>query len=132
MVFSIYLNETTGGNLRELSNSIVFVFYGLGGVLVNVVSMRWNSFRVYAWLQLVLSVPVLVCLVWIPKTPFFLYMHGNYDEMVNVLTRMARLNDVGDWTESVRPKLLSQIQLLRGTQLAETDSKNAIDDIPQK
>ena len=93
---SIYLNETTGGQFRELSNSIVFIFYGLGCVAASVISIWWNYFRLYACIQLALAVLVLIGLCMLPKSSYFLYFPRQYRQMLAVSTGMASINRVDD------------------------------------
>ena len=132
MVVSIYLNETIGGQFRELSNSIVFIFYGLGGVAANVISIWWNYFRVYACIQLALAGLASIGLCMLPKTPYFLYFRGQYRQMVAVLTRMASVNRVDDWSRSVRPKLEQEIQRIERIKQVRQESARLVLEISQE
>lgn len=109
-IFGLYLNETVGGRFREISNSLVLIFYGTGGVAVNILSVWWSFYRFYFGLLTVLALASLLGMAFIPKTPFFLYFKRDFDLMAEVLAKMARVNGISDWGTLVQPDLLVQVE----------------------
>jgi MFS family permease len=112
-VVSIYLNETVGGKYRELSNSIVFIFYGCGGLFLNIHSIWWSSYYVYFIFQLIVSILCFTGMIFLPKSPFFLNMKKRYDELEKVFIKIAKINGVTDWSKNIKPKLVSEIQIIK-------------------
>jgi hypothetical protein len=45
MVF-IYVNEILGGSLREKSNAILFFFWALGEIVINIINIGITSYKI--------------------------------------------------------------------------------------
>ena len=108
-VGSIYLNETLGGKYRIMSNSLIFIFWGAGGVIVNIHSIWFNHYKYYFFIQMISGLIPFIMMMCLPKSPFFLYKIKNYIEMTDVLTNMAKFNNIEDWEEKYRPMLIDEI-----------------------
>ena len=108
-VGSIYLNETLGGKFRVISNSLIFIFWGTGGVAVNIHSIWFNHYKYYFYIQILSVFIPFFLMMWLPKSPFFLCKQKHYIELTEVLTRMAEFNKVEDWDDKFRPMLMDEI-----------------------
>lgn len=112
-VGSIYLNETLGGKYRIMSNSLMFIFWGSGGIIVNVHSIWFNYYKDYFCIQFIGILIPFFLQMFLPKTPFFLYSKKQYKEMGNVLNRMATFNNVENWEEKYQPMLMNDIEQMK-------------------
>lgn len=45
MVF-IYVNEILGGSLREKSNAILFLFWALGEIIINIINIGIKEYKI--------------------------------------------------------------------------------------
>lgn len=69
----VFLNECIGGRTRVVSASVTFIFFGLGEVAINLVSIFMNYFRHYFVLQGVTIGLAGFLFLGFAESPFFAY-----------------------------------------------------------
>ncbi|XP_074083748.1 steroid transmembrane transporter SLC22A24-like [Macrotis lagotis] len=90
------IQEWTTSQYRPLVIIIFGLCVSLGHMLLGVVTYVIQEWRK---LQLVVSVPLFAFLLtiwWLPESPRWLIVHRKYDEALNVLRKVAKINGVKD------------------------------------
>ena len=87
-----YVNETIGGRLRSLSNSSCFVFYGIGGVIINIYAYWLNSYWDFYVLMLVGNLIATLGFFFMVKTPFYCLEKKDYQGFKQSILYIARKN----------------------------------------
>ena len=87
-----YASEMLGDRLRVIFQPIGFGFYGLGGILVNLLAIWINDYRFFIVLStisiLLLSLPYFYFI----ETPFFFYKTRNVEKLYECLVSICQWN----------------------------------------
>ena len=118
----IYTNEIFLEKSRKFNTVVWTSFYTLGGICVNLFSIRWNYFADYIWLS---AVCVGVCSLsyWVfIESPFYLFGRGDVEGLTRCLAVMCRWN----FPESERARKLGEVRsILAQLPMASEKSLNA-------
>ena len=88
----VYGSEVMGSRLRDMLNSGVYLMICVGGVVLNLLSIRFNHFRFYLWLSLILTAVPSSVLLYLVESPFHLHRTGQHRELYACLVSIARVN----------------------------------------
>ena len=86
------MNETIGDNLRVISNSLLLVFYGLGGVVVNILAFKFSTYW-HFYVAIFLGIVVFsLGFFWMAETPYYCLNKRDYEGFRNSMLYMAKQN----------------------------------------
>ena len=88
----VYSSEIIGGNLRTKFISWNYTFYAMGGVFVNLISIKFNFYKFYIYLS---GLSVLICSVfyfYLIETPFYYYKKKDIENLYKCLVKIASRN----------------------------------------
>mgnify|MGYP001800833039 CR=1 FL=1 len=88
----MYLNESIGGKLRVVSASITFIFFGVGEIGINLVSVFMNYYKWFFLLQgLTFSLSGL-CVFYFCESPFYSYKKRTLGHLHHICTYIIDQN----------------------------------------
>lgn len=98
--------------MREIFNSVNFVLYGIGGIFVNLISMAFNDYRFYLWLNFISLFLSLFGYLYFVETPFFFYQKKDVNNLFSslkcIIERNHEIHEVPEITEKLKRKLLGK------------------------
>lgn len=90
---SIYLGEVATPLMRGVLILVMTILAPSGQLLSFLLAPHLDYWQLLATPTALLAVCVLLHFLWTPETPYFLMMHGRYDEARKVLLRVRRGHD---------------------------------------
>lgn len=98
--------------MREIFNSVNFVLYGIGGIFVNLISMAFNDYRFYLWLNFISLFLSLFGYLYFVETPFFFYQKKDVNNLFSslkcIIEQNHEIHEVPEITEKLKRKLLGK------------------------
>ena len=91
MVF-IYVNEILGGSLREKSNAILFFFWALGEIVINLINIGIREYKLNFIVQIIPILALGPFFYYIKESPYVLYKIRNIKKLFNVLYFIGKEN----------------------------------------
>jgi MFS family permease len=113
-----YTSEIIGGKLRVLFQPFSFVFYGLGGVFVNLIALRFSDYRFFMGMSICFVFIFSLPYFYFIETPFYYYQQKNIKALYNSLVLMCHRNFPKEEVPEVKVKLQ---KMLRYGRFFETD-----------
>lgn len=110
-VLFVFLNECIGGKMRVVSASVTFIFFGLGEVAINLVSVFMNYFKYYFVLQSVTIGLAGVLLFFFRESPFYTYKKRTLGDLYTIARYIISKNFE---TKNERQRALLEVQKLMG------------------
>ena len=86
------MNECIGGKLRVVSVSITFIFFGLGEIAINLISIVMNYFKYYFILQGITIGFTGILFFYIYESPYYLYKKKTLGDFYTVSKLMILRN----------------------------------------
>ena len=91
MVF-IYVNEILGGSLREKSNAILFFFWALGEIVINLINIGITYYKINFIVQIIPILALAPFFYYIRESPYVLFKVRNIKRLFNVLYFIGKEN----------------------------------------
>lgn len=104
-----YINEIMGGRLRLIFSGIAYGVIGLSGIMVNVLSIKFNHYRFYVYFSTIGIVLTSLLYYYFLESPFYLYKQKKFDELYKCLLKMCERNYSKAEFNIVKLKLENQL-----------------------
>lgn len=91
MVF-IYSNEIIGGSLRQKSNAILFFFWAFGEIMINVINIFIENYKMNYVVQLIPLGLLGFTYFYVKESPFVLFKLYEIKELLSVLLFISKEN----------------------------------------
>jgi hypothetical protein len=120
---------------------MAFGFYGLGGVLVNLLAIKFNDYRFFIGLSKVLIILLSLVYFFFIETPFYYYKKKNIKELYHVLAKLCEWNFPKNEVKTVQKNIRKMLrfgdcfdindesQKLLKTQLSQTIENDLSEDL---
>ena len=100
-----------GGRLKNLFNSAMYLMFGLGGIFVNVISIWFNSYKFYLWLNLACVLVSSLAYFYFIESPFYYHKKREILKLYECLMSIARINKPPQKVNEIKESLRAVLKL---------------------
>lgn len=105
----IYAGEMMGWNLNNMAISAGFFSYNLGGIFINLVSIKFNFFRFYLWLGFIPVLLSLLAIVYFVESPYYYKQKNQRWNLYNCLMKISSINNDLDRQKTIKNTISKKI-----------------------
>ena len=90
----IYMSEVVLDNFRNWASFVFVLCFFVGEIFSGLVGMAFNNFQSIAVFFLILSIPIIIFLFQLKKSPYFLKSSNKLDQFAQLMNHIAQTNQV--------------------------------------